>query len=101
MAPSAKVRTAAHGVTSTQVKPEHGQCADGFDLYVDFTTRFALFKVTDNADFKVAERRSNDNAALDVTLEHNLMPDATDAKPQSAPPKNTKKKKRRRLNPEL
>ena len=91
--------------TTYRVKPRRGDCADGFDLYVDFTARFLQYAVEDRAAFDPAKPRSNANCPLNVTLAPDLMPYGTDVQPDDRPPhmrhSAIPKKHRRRKRREL
>ncbi|KAH8070137.1 amino acid transmembrane transporter [Aureococcus anophagefferens] len=91
--------------TTYRVKPRRGDCADGFDLYVDFTARFLQYAVEDRAAFDPAKPRSNANCPLNVTLAPDLMPCGTDVQPDGRPPhmrhSAIPKKHRRRKRREL
>ena len=71
--------------TTFRVKPRHGDCADGFDLYVDFTAPFAMYKIETNAAFDVGAKRSNANAPLNVSLVPDLMPYGAGVAPPRRP----------------
>lgn len=87
--------------TSIRIKPRHAPCGDGFDMYVDFTTQFALYEVADNPAFDPSRPRSNANAPLNVTLRPGLMPHGKYATEGAIPPRRRDARPRTRRRRDL